>query len=185
MSTVNTDATVDLTKRLALVTLNVHTHNIVRPALNTKRELQKKAYPKANTRETEHRDELRALRQAHPRARVREAEVVQVRRRIRIKCRERDVEQRGGDEDDALTDSGTEDRYPLQCKVGDRVLLPPSVGGVQITITNAATNSLNVFPATGEQINSAGANTAFAIAGGKTTTFSCALATQWHALLSA
>ena len=52
MSTVNTDATVDLTKRLALVTLNAHTHNIVRPALNTKRELQKKAYPKANTRWT-------------------------------------------------------------------------------------------------------------------------------------
>ena len=38
----------------------------------------------------------------------------------------------GGDEDDALTDSGTEDRYPMQCKVGDRVLLPPSVFEIKL-----------------------------------------------------
>lgn len=69
--------------------------------------------------------------------------------------------------------------------IGDSVLLPASVPGMQITVANGAANSLNLFPAVGDQINALGANAAFAIAGGKTATLYCMVAGQWHAVLSA
>jgi hypothetical protein len=56
---------------------------------------------------------------------------------------------------------------------------------IEITVTNAAANSLNVFPATGDAINALGANAAFAVAAGKTATFFCVNAGVWHSLLSA
>lgn len=68
---------------------------------------------------------------------------------------------------------------------GDSVLLPSALPGRDITIVNTSANSLNVFPATGNQINALGANAAFAMAAGKTATFVSALAGQWYALLSA
>lgn len=68
----------------------------------------------------------------------------------------------------------------------DSVKLPVSAGGMQITVTNAAAaNSMNVFPNTGETINALSANTAFALAAGKTAAFSCAVAGAWHAVLGA
>ena len=68
----------------------------------------------------------------------------------------------------------------------DSVVLPASVGGLEITVVNAtAATSMNVFPATGEAINALGANTAFAVPGAKTCTFYCATAGQWHTQLSA
>lgn len=68
----------------------------------------------------------------------------------------------------------------------DSVVLPPSKAGMEITVTNAAAlNSMNVFPATGEAINALAVNTAFAVAAGKTATFYCATAGQWHSILSA
>lgn len=77
-------------------------------------------------------------------------------------------------------------RVTTVATAGDSVGLPVSAGGMVITIMNAtAVNSMNVFPASGEQINALGANAAFAVAAGKTATFYCANATQWHALLSA
>lgn len=69
---------------------------------------------------------------------------------------------------------------------GDSVLLPASAAGLQITVTNAAaSNSMNVFPASGETINALSANAAFAVAAGKTATFSCSVTGQWHSILSA
>ena len=55
-----------------------------------------------------------------------------------------------------------------------------------ITVANAAAvNSMNVFPQTGEFINALAVNTAFAIAAGKTATFTCFGAGRWHSILSA
>lgn len=68
---------------------------------------------------------------------------------------------------------------------GDSVKLPAAVAGLQITVYNAGANSLNVFPNTGDAINALGANTAFAVAAGKNATFGCAVAGQYHAILSA
>jgi hypothetical protein len=69
----------------------------------------------------------------------------------------------------------------------DSITLPPSVAGMQITVTNAAAaNSLNVFPSplgtTTEAINALGANAAFALTAGKTTTFCCYSPGLWHTL---
>ena len=66
--------------------------------------------------------------------------------------------------------------------------VPASAGtySVEFTVTNASANSMNVFPATGEAINALGANTAFALAAGKTACFNTTgTAGQWHAILSA
>jgi hypothetical protein len=69
---------------------------------------------------------------------------------------------------------------------GDSVKLPPAVAGLMLVVTNAAAaNSMNLFPNTGDQINALGANAAFAIVAGKTAQLSCAVAGQWHAVLSA
>jgi hypothetical protein len=77
-------------------------------------------------------------------------------------------------------------RVTTVVSAGDSLILPASVGGLEITVVNAtAATSMNVFPATGEQINSLGANAAFAVPGGKTCTFYCATSGQWHTQLSA
>jgi hypothetical protein len=68
----------------------------------------------------------------------------------------------------------------------DSVKLPAAVAGLSITVTNAAAaNSMNVFPATGDAINALTANTALAVAANKTAVFSCAVAGQWHSVLTA
>lgn len=74
-------------------------------------------------------------------------------------------------------------RVTTVATIGDSGLLPASAGGMQITVNNAAANSMNVFPAGADTIN--GVTTGFAVAGGKTATFFCAVAGAWHALLSA
>jgi hypothetical protein len=77
-------------------------------------------------------------------------------------------------------------RVSTVASAGDSVVLPAFVLGLQIYVANAAaTNSMNVFPATGDQINALGANAAFAVAAGKNATFTCTAANQWHAILSA
>ena len=53
-------------------------------------------------RETEHGDDLGDLAQRHPRGRVGEAEGLQMRRRVGVKRRQRDAEQRRRDEHDAM-----------------------------------------------------------------------------------
>jgi hypothetical protein len=54
-----------------------------------------------------------------------------------------------------------------------------------VVINAAAVNSMNVFPDTGSTINALSANTAFALAAGKTATFVTTLPGAWHAILSA
>lgn len=76
-------------------------------------------------------------------------------------------------------------RFVTVATIADSGTLPVSIPGMSYTVSNAAANSMNVFPATGEQINALGANAAFALAGGKTAEFVCMKAGQWHALLSA
>lgn len=69
---------------------------------------------------------------------------------------------------------------------GNAVTLPASKNGMVITVTDAhATNSIQVFPASGDSINALGANAAFSVAATKTVQFVCNSAGQWHTLLSA
>ena len=77
-------------------------------------------------------------------------------------------------------------RITTVATAGDSVTLPASARGLSITVVNAASaNSMNVFPFTGDAVNALGANTAFALAAGKTATFYCTAVGQWHSILSA
>lgn len=76
-------------------------------------------------------------------------------------------------------------RFTTVVTIGDSALLPVSTPGMNITVSNAAANSMNVFPDVGGAVNGAGANAAFALPGGKTATFFCTAALLWHAILSA
>lgn len=76
-------------------------------------------------------------------------------------------------------------RFTVVASIADSATLPASAKGLSVTIVNAATNSMNVFPFTGDAVNALGVNVAFALAGGKTATFYCTSVGQWHTILSA
>lgn len=64
---------------------------------------------------------------------------------------------------------------------GDSVKLPTAAAGLAITVNNQGAASLNVFPATGDLINSLAINAAFAILPGQSATFSSTVALKWNA----
>lgn len=79
-------------------------------------------------------------------------------------------------------------RFAAVATIADSATLPAAVANISIgplTIANGSANSMNLFPAVGDQINALGANAAFAIAGGKAATLYSTGAGQWHAVLSA
>jgi hypothetical protein len=62
----------------------------------------------------------------------------------------------------------------------DGVRLPTAQPGVQILVRNSdAADSLNIYPATGAQINALGANAAFSLAAGLTIQLFSTTTTQW------
>ena len=91
----------------------------------------------------------------------------------------------GGGQAGATLCTADINRFTTVTTIADSGLLPAALPGMEITVSNAAANSMNLFPNTGEQINAGGANAAFAVAGGKTVQLSCAVAGQWHGVLSA
>lgn len=72
---------------------------------------------------------------------------------------------------------------------GDSLTLPVSRAGLRFTVINASATSLNVFPnaagTTTETINALSANAAYAVAAAKVAEFICAVAGQWHTILTA
>jgi hypothetical protein len=77
-------------------------------------------------------------------------------------------------------------RVPTVATAADSVKLPDAVVGRAIFVKNAhATNSLNVFPKTGEAINALAANAAFALAATKAAWFVCTLSGTWDTILTA
>lgn len=90
----------------------------------------------------------------------------------------------GGGQSSATLLSAGINRITTVATTGDSAKLPPATPGVQVTVINADANSMNLFPASGEQINSLGINNAFALAAGKTVICTSAGKGQWHTLLS-
>lgn len=77
-------------------------------------------------------------------------------------------------------------RFTVVVTAGDSAQLPVVTGGVMVVVVNAdAADSMNVFPPTGQTINALSANSAFAVAAGKTALFFQALDGAWYALLTA
>jgi hypothetical protein len=59
------------------------------------------------------------------------------------------------------------------------------VGLVRIVKNADTTDSMNVFPATGETINALSANAAYAVAATKCVMFVCGTAGKWDTILTA
>jgi hypothetical protein len=76
-------------------------------------------------------------------------------------------------------------RFTTVATAGDSALLPKSQPGLEIHVVNAGAASMNVFPQSGDSINGGSANAAVALAAGKSAIYGCAIAGQWHAVLSA
>lgn len=77
-------------------------------------------------------------------------------------------------------------RFTTVASAGDSGQLPAALPGRVAFVKNAAAaNSMNVFPQTGEVINAAAANAAFAVAANKAAEFFCVTAGTWEAILTA
>ena len=92
----------------------------------------------------------------------------------------------GGGQGSGTLCAASLNRFVTVATGGDSGLLPTAVAGMVITVANAhATNSMNLFPATGDKINALAVNGAYALAAGKTAQLVCIGPGTWHALLSA
>lgn len=76
-------------------------------------------------------------------------------------------------------------RYTVVASPNNSGTLMFAQPGMIVTVSNAGSNSMNLFPNVGDAVNSLSANVAFALPSGKTAALSCAVAGQWHAVLSA
>lgn len=76
-------------------------------------------------------------------------------------------------------------RVTVVATIADSVKLPKAKAGMEVVVINAAANSMNVFPQSGESINALANDAAFAVAGGKAAVFYSANAGKWHSILSA
>jgi hypothetical protein len=61
-------------------------------------------------------------------------------------------------------------------------LPPPSAAGLRVVIVNRGANTLNVYPATGGQIDAAGTNTAITLPVNATITLQASSTTQWYSV---
>lgn len=75
-------------------------------------------------------------------------------------------------------------RFTVVTNSGDSATLPPSEAGVSVWVRNDGANPMNIFPASGDAINSLGANNAFSLTAGHESTFHCYTAGFWHAAVS-
>lgn len=77
-------------------------------------------------------------------------------------------------------------RFTTVGTAGDSATLPAAKAGDWRIIKNAhATNSMDVFPATGETVNAGSANAAFAVAATKAALFFAAKDGHWDTILTA
>jgi hypothetical protein len=77
-------------------------------------------------------------------------------------------------------------RFTTVGTAADSAQLPPAVlNRTVVVINDAAANSMNVFPQTGESIDAAAANAAVAIVAAKRRIFYCATPGLWSSILGA
>lgn len=87
----------------------------------------------------------------------------------------------GGGQNTGPLVTGSGMRITTVVNSGDSVQLPPALPGYAIVIVNdASANPANVFPASGEQINTNGLNAAFSLATGTPTIFYCFTKGAWR-----
>lgn len=92
----------------------------------------------------------------------------------------------GGGQGSALQLAKGINRVTTVASAADSVKLPAAVAGMHVIVINAAaSNAMDVFPATGEVINALSANTAISVVANKTIAFWCAVTGTWNSILTA
>ena len=88
----------------------------------------------------------------------------------------------GGGQASALQLGAEFNRVTTVATAGDSVKLPVGLAGMQLVVQNDGAATLNIFPATGEQIDALGANVAYALTtSAKNVTFNCMANGIWKA----
>lgn len=99
----------------------------------------------------------------------------------------------GGGQTNAVLLTSAYNRVTVVATAADSVKLPPCTAGgnspmgnligVQIFVSNAdTTDSMNVFPSTGDNINLLAANAAIAVANTQSKIFTCVAAGTWQSI---
>jgi len=92
----------------------------------------------------------------------------------------------GGGQANAVALVSTYNRVTTVASAADSVKLPAAVAGSRVVVFNkAASNSLNVFPSTGDIVNALSANAAYALAATKGVEFICMVNGTWDTILTA
>jgi hypothetical protein len=91
----------------------------------------------------------------------------------------------GGGQGFATALTGNINRVTVCATAADSVKLPAGLVGRKLSVYNAGAASCNVFPQTGESINSGAANAAFAVGTTKSAIFECVATGLWNAVLGA
>ena len=87
----------------------------------------------------------------------------------------------GGGQGSATLLTASINRVTTVGAVGDSVKLPPSAVGMTLVVTNAAaSNQMDIYPASTEVINSNSANSALRVNAGSTVSFWCTVVGTWH-----
>lgn len=88
----------------------------------------------------------------------------------------------GGGQALATQLNATYNRVTVCATAGDSVRLPAATDGSRVFVFNRGAASMNVFPATGQFIDSLAVNTAFAVAATKSCEFVCMVNGTWNSL---
>lgn len=70
-------------------------------------------------------------------------------------------------------------RITTAASAGDSVKLPAAKAGLEVFVANNGASAIDVFPATGEQLNALGANTAYRLGVNTTVWFTCVVDGTW------
>lgn len=91
----------------------------------------------------------------------------------------------GGGQTNATPITTVISRFTTVANSGDSSILPLSAPGAELTVVNAGSQPMSVYPQSGEAINAGAVNAAFSVANGKTAFFSCAVTGTWNSVLTA
>lgn len=91
----------------------------------------------------------------------------------------------GGGQSGATPLTGNINRISVCATIADSAILPSAIVGRKVSVYNGGAASCNIFPQTGEFINSGAANAAFAVGATKSAIFECVSTGVWNAVLGA
>lgn len=90
----------------------------------------------------------------------------------------------GGGQANATALTASFNRVTTVASVGDSVKLPAATLGAQVTVFNKGSNSMDVFPATGDKVNALSTNAGYGLATAHGAIFTCMVTGTWDVILS-